>query len=132
MSDAEGPYGHTPVLGNSTHTGEGCKACGDAKGPYTSYERSDGRGMVEGLNFFFDCRSISEAKRYAERLNTAYAAGRASRDGLREALESCQMSPWLSNLDPLQPLTASLRCESCDRTTQIITKALEADGEGKP
>lgn len=32
MSEAKGPYGHTPVSGNSTHTGEGCKACGYAEG----------------------------------------------------------------------------------------------------
>lgn len=48
---------------------------GAREGPYSSSERADGRGIVEGLNFYFDCKSISEAVRYAERLNIAFASG---------------------------------------------------------
>jgi len=93
--------------------------------PWSKYGAAG--GMIDGPTGLHG--TALEGSYLVNTLNAAYAAGRASRDGLRKALESCQMSPWLSNLDPLQPLTASLRCESCDRTTQIITNALEADGE---
>jgi len=105
----------------------------EAKVPYCKRIRDEIRFLSRLEKFVYERTSPYVIDKQVELINRAHEdgvkVGRASRDGLRKALESCQMSPWLSNLDPLQPLTASLRCESCDRTTQIITNALEADGE---
>ncbi len=85
----DGPYGHTPVSGNSTHTGEGWKAC----------------GYVEG-----------------------YAAGRASRDGLRKALEYAIQQD--ASPEKFAPESNGWQAVAFN-ALGADSKALEADGEGR-
>ena len=71
---------------------------GAREGPYSSSERADGRGIVEGLNFYFDCKSISEAVRYAERLNIAFASG-FLQGAAKERKRCARIADGLLNLD---------------------------------
>lgn len=112
----------------------------ESKGPY-SVKQVAGEWVVRGPSFrgghliCGDEEAEEEAADWYSELNKAYAEGykacraevRASMEGLREALRSVERSQAISNLDPLQPLTANLRCEACDRSSKIAREALAED-----
>jgi hypothetical protein len=100
----------------------------DAKGPY----KYSG-GKFNGPNGFdfkvewgdgLNLDTVALTKEISRVANIAYAAGRASRDGLREALKKIAM-------EDVHDFSTDDAIHGCSCLADFAKKALEADGEGE-